>query len=162
MAVKNYWVKFGSQDPRTYTGLTPSFILFFTQAGATTAPPAITEILAGSGIYGFQYTPAQSTGIAFLIDGGSTVTSNSDRYVTGVVDPIQAVDDKIGFVADSFGSTLTDPTSLMGYVRRLQELFEGNAGFNKTTGVWDIYSRGSSVLLREKTLTNAATTVTKA
>lgn len=62
----------------------------------------------------------------------------------------------IGTPSDSFGDSTTDPTTVFGFLKRNQEFEEGNATFSKQTGVWDIYSRGSSVLLVEKTLENGA------
>lgn len=156
--MKTYWLQFGSGNPTDNTGLAPTFIQFYTQAGATVAPPGITEIFTGSGLYRFQYAPTLS--IVFVADGGALL-SNSDRYVTGVLDPIQAVDEVLGQTSDSFGSTSVDPGSAMGYLKRALEFNEGNADFQKATGVWSISSRGSSTLLRTKTLTNNITEADK-
>lgn len=160
MSAKQFGFSFGNSDPRTYTGMSPTFIYFFNMAtGATLTSPAITESFTGSGIYTFSYTPVQNTSVAYLIDGG--VSTAPFRYIANSLDPIQNIDSQIGFVADSFGATSIDPTSIMGYLRRNLEFLEGNATYNKTTGIWDIYSRGSSTLLREKTLTNSSTSNTK-
>lgn len=154
---KDYWATFGS-DPRVNTGLTPTFVIFETAGGSTLSPPSISEPLAGSGFYKFTYGPTAS--ICFLLDGGAALSS-SDRYVQGVLDPIQAVDEKVGTSADSFGSTSVDPSTIFGYVKRNLEFQEGDATFNKSSGIWDIYSRGSSTLLREKTLANSTSQVSK-
>lgn len=156
--MKNYWLVFGSGDPRTNTGLTPTFVLFYDQNGLTLAPPGITEIFAGSGMYRFQY--AATLSIAFLADGGAGLDSGS-RFVRGSLDPIQAVDNKVGTIDDSFGTTLVDPATILGFVKRLQEVLEGDQFYAKATGVWNIMSRGASTLLREKTLTNDTTQVTR-
>lgn len=157
--MKTYGIVFGTGDSRPYTGLSPTFILFFNATtGATLAPPGITETLAGSGMYSFFYGPTFS--IFFQVDGGA-ILNDSIRYVKGVLDPIQAVDEKVGTIDDSFGTTSADPTTLLGYAKRNLEFDEGNAVFDKTTGTWDIYSRGSSTLLREKILTNTTTEATK-
>ena len=156
---KRYSLAFGTGDPRLNTGLSPTLILFFNaDTGATLPAPGITEILAGSGFYQFSYGPTFS--INFLADGGAALSS-SDRYVKGVLDPIQAVDEKVGTLGDSFGSTSVDPQTVIGYLKRAQEYLEGNSNFDKSTGVWDVYSRGSSTLLVEKTLTNTTTAATK-
>jgi len=97
----------------------------------------------------------------FVCDGGA-VLSSGDRYIVGALDPIQAVDEKVGTIADSYGSTATDPTTVFGYLKRDQEILEGDAIFTKSTGVWTIYSRGSSTILRVKTLTNSTSQATKA
>jgi hypothetical protein len=156
---KQYGLKFGSGDPRINTGLTPTFLIFFSPTtGQTIAPPGISESLAGSGLYTFVYGPTSS--VEFLVDGAGSLSS-IDRYITGILDPIQAVDEKVGYTTDSYGTTNTDPTTLWGQTKRNQEFNEGNATYNKTTTLWDIYSRGSSQLLAEKTLTNTVTSATK-
>lgn len=156
--MKTYWVQFSSGDSRTGTGLTPTFVIFQTSGGSLISAPSIAEVGASTGMYSFTYGPTAP--IAFLLDGGASL-ADSVRYVSGALDPIQAVDEKVGTSADSFGTTNTDPTSIFGYVKRNLEIQEGNETFNKTTGVWDRYSRGSSTLLNEKTLTNSASTATK-
>lgn len=155
---KTYWMKFGSGDPRTNTGLAPTMVIFNAGGLTAVAGPGITETPAGSGLYSFQYGATIS--YAFLADGGAGLSSG-DRYITGVLDPVQAVDERVGVQGDSFGSTAADPTTLTGYMKRVQELLEGDALFTKSTGVWTISSRGSSTLLRSKTLTNTTTSSTK-
>lgn len=66
----------------------------------------------------------------------------------------------IGTASSSIGSTSADPTDVMGHLKRAMEVREGNAVFTKTSGIWDIKSRGGT-LLAQKTLSNAVTTVTK-
>lgn len=156
--MKSYYLKFGSGDPAAFTGLTPSLVIF--SAGGLTAAvaPGITELPTGSGLYRFDYGPTAS--IIFKADGGSSL-SNTDRYITGVLDPIQAVDERVGTTSDSFGSTSADPSTLLGYAKRVQEVLEGNAVFTKSTGTWQVYSRGSSTLLQSKTLSNTTTSATK-
>jgi hypothetical protein len=157
MSSKTYYLKFGSGSPSSFTGLTPTFTIFSAGGLTSMTPPGITEGPAGSGIYMFQYGTTQS--IVFLADGGAALSS-TDRYIVGGLDPVQAVDQTIGQPSDSFGTTLTDPTTVLGYCKRTQEFNEGNKTFVKATGIWDIYSRGSSTLLREKTLTNSVTSAT--
>ena len=184
MAAKTYWLKFGSVNPQAFTGLSPTFAIFETSAGSTTAPPGITESIAGTGLYSFSYTQSPTFSIAFLVDGdpaGVTLIP-TDRYITGVLDPVQAVDQgiatlqayavtsqisvldistRIGTTASSFGSTLVDPGDMFGYLKRNLEFEEGNATFNKSTGEWDILSRGSSTLLRVKGVVNSSGSVAK-
>lgn len=155
---KTYYAKFGTGDSANFTGLSPTFIIFSAAGLTSMAAPAITELPAGSGIYVFSYAP--TTSIGFKLDGGAALSAG-DRYVYGALDPVQAVDEKIGLTSDSFGSTSADPTTLYGYLKRNQEFHEGAALFTKSSGVWDIYSRGSSTLLVEKTLTNTTTSATK-
>ncbi len=149
--MKNYWLQFGTGDSRNYSGLGPTFVLFFNVNGSTLVPPGITEPLVGSGLYTFTYGPTMS--IAFQVDGGATLASNI-RYIAGNLDPIQLIDQQIGSTVSSIGSTSVDPGTIFGLAQRIQEFLEGNQSFNKTNGVWSIYSRGSSTLLIEKTLTD--------
>jgi hypothetical protein len=67
----------------------------------------------------------------------------------------------IGSTASSFGSTSVDPSTLFGFLKRAQEFMEGNNTYTKATGVLDFYSRGSSTLLAEKTVSDTSTTTTK-
>ncbi len=159
MATKIFELQFGTGDPRPFTGLTPTFILFYSNVdGTVLTAPGITELVAGTGQYKFQYGPTIS--ISFLADGGSGLAS-SDRYINGVLDPVLAIDQVIGQPYDSFGSTGIDPSTVIGYSKRNLEYNEGNAVFNKSTGVWDVYSRGSSTMLFEKQLANNTSQATK-
>lgn len=155
---KSYWLKFGTGDASVNTGLSPTFTIFSANGLTALSAPGITETPAGGGLYRFMYGPTLP--IIFKADGGGGLSS-ADRYIYGTLDPIQAVDEQIGYATDSYGSTAADPSTLMGYARRNQEFQEGNASFAKSTGIWSIYSRGSSTLLREKTLTNTTTTAGK-
>lgn len=156
---KNYLLRFGSGNPASFAGLSPTMTIFSMVPGGTALTgPAISELPTSTGLYTFAYAPTLP--IAFICDGGSALSS-TDRYIVGILDPIQAVDDKVGFSFDSFGNTASDPTTLLGYAKRNLEFEEGNATFDKTTGAWDIYSRGSSTLLREKLLANSSGDVTK-
>lgn len=156
---KTYYLKFGTGNPANFTGLSPTLTIFNVSQGATPlAAPGITESPALSGLYSFIYGPTIS--IIFQADGGAALAS-TDRYIIGALDPIQAVNEQVGTVSDSFGSTAADPTTLLGYAKRFLENLEGNALFTKNTGIWNILSRGSSTLLATKTLTNTTTSSTK-
>jgi len=156
---KTYGLIFTTEDPRVTTGLTPTLVQFWDMgSGATLPAPGVTEFFPGSGVYQFSYS---ATGpVYFLADGGAALP-DSTRYLEGVLDPVQSVDERLGTVADSFGSTAIDPTTAIGYLKRIQEWLEGNASFAKSTGTWTVYSRGSSTLLQTKTLTNTTSTAAK-
>lgn len=209
---KEYWLKFGTGNPESTSGLSPTFTLFGSWTGGLVSAPGITAPFPSLGLYRFEYTP--SFPIVFVADGATTGLSAANRYLTGSLDPLDLVDERlsevgttllgvgstladigltllpsmgqtlvgigntvasiglsnivdltpvltlIGTTASSIGSTGVDPGDMMGYLKRLQELQEGDADFNKTTGVWQIESRGGT-LLREKTLANTASAVTK-
>lgn len=157
--MKTYWLTFGNGNPATNTGLTPTLTIFAGIDGTTLlTPPGITEIPAASGWYRFQY--GTTFNIVFTCDGGAGLAT-ADRYISGVLDPLQVIDQRIGVPEDSFGTTLTDPSTLFGYDKRNLEFQEGNAVFDKTDGTWQVFSRGSSTLLREKTLSNTTAEATK-
>lgn len=164
--MKNYTLIFGSGNPTGNTGLSPTFIVFKSVPGGNNViPPGITEIPTSTGLYYFSYGVTAS--ISFVVDGGSTLSS-AVRYIPGALDPSDAVDEQlalitaeIGTTASSFGSTAVDPGTLYGYLKRLQELGEGNATFDKTTSVWSIYSRGSSTQLASKTFADNSGNIVK-
>lgn len=158
MANKTYYLKFGSGDPALFSGLFPTFVIFSAGGLTALAAPGITELPTASGLYQFQYGPTQA--IVFKADGGSNLAAG-DRYISATLDPIQAVDQQLGFQTDSFGSTATDPASLWGYVKRLQEFFEGDQIYTKATAILQIFNRGSTTLLRTKQLVNNTTSATK-
>lgn len=159
--MKSYLLKFGSGAPDAYSGLSPTFTVFrqgSTLPWVSVTPPGITEIAAGIGLYTFAYNATLP--VAFVADGGVALSA-SDRYITGILDPIQAVDVRVGFPGDSIGSTAIDPSTVMGYVARAQEVAEGQAFFDKTTGEWQIKTRGGTTI-QTRVLTNASGSVTKA
>lgn len=160
---KTYWITPGDSSlaPPSFSGLAPVFTQFLDGAGGTAIPPGITEAIAGTGVYSFVYGP--TIGMFFTVDWGLSVSS-SFRYTKGNLDPIQAVDEHVGGIlnnTDSYGDAVTDPTTLIGFAKRLMQFNEGNSYFDKATGVWSIFSQGSSTLLRIKDLTNTVTAATK-
>lgn len=159
--MKTYWLSFGSQDPRTYTalGASVSFIQFFDQTGQTLAPPSISEAFTGSGAYKFNYSIGYSQSIWGLVDGGITLNT-SVRYVRVQLDPVDAIDLVAGYTGSSIGSTSVLPGDLFSFIRRVNEFQEGVQTFVKNNGTWDVFSRGASTLLVQKTLTNSVSGVT--
>ena len=158
---KQFYFTFGSGDGATFTGLSPTWSLFLWNGITALAAPPVTELTAGTGIYGFQYGTTAS--IIFKIDGGATLQTASFsvyRYIYGNIDPVMAIDQSVGFSTDSYGSTNVDPATIFAQVKRNQEFNEGNKIFNKSTGVWDIYTRGSTTLIAEKNLTNTTASST--
>lgn len=93
--MKTYYVRFGNGDPRSNTGLSPTFLIFNTYGSGVT-PPGITSVIGATGIYAFQY--GTTTPIAFLIDGATSGLDATGRYVTGAIDPSDR--------ADEYGTTL--------------------------------------------------------
>ena len=100
MTPKVYYLRFGSGDCRTFTGLAPTFLIFKKFDGSAVTAPGITEPIASSGIY--QFTVAPSFSIAFLAYGNTTSIPAASAYVVGNLDPIDANDDAISIL----GTTL--------------------------------------------------------
>lgn len=92
MATRDYWLRFGSGNPASVSGLAPTFITFIDSSGGNVTPPAITEP-GSKGLYKFAFDPTQT--IAFTVDGATTGLAASDRYIAGVLD-----------AQDTFGVTL--------------------------------------------------------
>lgn len=100
---KNYTIQFGSGSPTLLAGLAPTFITFKSvPAGTNVTPPGITQIPTGTGLYYFTYGP--TTSMAFTIDGATTGLSNDIRYLSGALDPIQAVDEQLTGVGNTLGA----------------------------------------------------------
>lgn len=67
----------------------------------------------------------------------------------------------IGDTSSSFGTDISDPTTVFGFLKRAEETREGNETYVKASGVMTISSRGSSQLLATKTIAETTTQVTK-
>lgn len=123
---KNYLVVFGSGSPATNTGLAPTFTVFKTTPGGTNAtPPGITEIPTATGLYYFTYGPTNTIG--FVIDGATTGLSSSNRYVPGVLDPADAIDEQLSQVGSSMiaGFTYLGSSIMLGLTGLGQSLAFG-------------------------------------
>lgn len=143
----------GVTAPSTYTGLSPTLSLF-NWGGITALPaPGITELASGQGIYGFEWGITQA--VAFVIDGGATLTAQGvNRYIVNAIDPTMSLEKTIGYIGDSYGTQSSDPSSLAGYAARALEFNEGDKNYSTSSSIWAISSRGSSTLLRDKVLVN--------
>lgn len=101
----------GSGAPASNSGLAPTFIVFADADGNAIAPaPGITEIIASSGLYRFQYNPSFT--IFFNIDGATTGLNSSVRYVQGAISPLDYLDTSL--IAQ--GSTLVAIGTSLGAV----------------------------------------------
>lgn len=95
--MKNYLLNFASANSTLVTGLQPTMVLFaVANTGATLVAPGISEIVAGFGLYSFQW--GTTTPIAFMCDG-ATSGLGSFRYIKGMLDPADR--------ADEYGNTIT-------------------------------------------------------
>lgn len=108
--------------------------------------------LTGFGVSGFA-SGSTLTGYAVSIYAG-----NVSLYALGLT--LGTLDARIGATTSTFGDSSTDPGTIYGYLKRVQEFLEGDATFTKSTGAWAVKSRGGT-LLASKTLTNTSSAVTK-
>lgn len=158
---KLYWVRFGSANPQEFAGLSPTFISFVRNDGASLGRPSIAEIGVSTGLYGFTFAVGSTFSVGFTVDGGSSISDQSARYVTGSLDPILDVDQRVGFEYDPVGGTLIGATTIFGLVWRLRAFLEAAENFNKSTGAWTKYEYGTSTMILQRTLSNDITETTK-
>lgn len=100
--MKNYYLQFGSGDPRTYAGLSPTFLIFRLADNTSVTPPGITCVGPSTGIYTFSW--GTTTSIAFLADAATTSPGSTGRYVTGSLDPVDRMDE-VGTSLVAIGTT---------------------------------------------------------
>lgn len=67
----------------------------------------------------------------------------------------------IGDTNSLIGNNLSDPTTVFGFLKRAQETREGDETYTKASGVLDIYDRTGATLLRQQTISDTATQVTR-
>jgi hypothetical protein len=77
----DYLLQFGTGDPRTYTGLAATFLIFKDTTGNNVTPPGITEIPSSTGLYYFTW--GVTTSIYFLADAATTSPGTAGRYIAG-------------------------------------------------------------------------------
>ncbi len=94
-----------------------------------------------------------TTGVA-LGTTGIAIGTTSVSYLSGI-------DTKLGSTASVFGDSATDPVDVYGYLKRAVEFREGDADFNKNTGVWTVTDRAGLTTIASKTLANTVDNVTK-
>lgn len=112
--MKNYGVRFGSGDPRTFTGLSPTFLFFVNMAtGATVTPPSIAELFANTGVYNFSW--GTTTPIAFLVDAATTTPGANGRYVSGQLDPSDRGDEYAATMIAIGTSQISQGVSILAF-----------------------------------------------
>jgi hypothetical protein len=184
MATKDYYLVFGAGNPADNTGLTPSFTTFANNLGVATTAPGVTEIIAASGLYRFQYEAQGS--VIFVVDGdvgGLSAIPDADRYITGSLDVEDRSEDfisglgaslqaqiegfstalgaLIGATSDVIGDTSTDPSTMFGFFKRAQEMAEGDQQYTKATGVLAYTDRTGATTMASKTIVDGTSTVTR-
>lgn len=99
---KTYGLIFTNSDPRQApaTSLAPTLVIFNAIDGTVVSTPGITKPISTVGLYTFNYRP--SLAVYFLADGGAAITDNTQRYLSGILDPIQEVDEQLQFFTTTF------------------------------------------------------------
>jgi hypothetical protein len=100
-------------------------------------------------------TSAVSSGITAVALGNTILALSTSNFAGN--SSLLAL---IGDTSSSFGTEAVDPTTLFGYLKRMQEFNEGDQSFNKTSGVWTIQARNTS-LIATRTLSNSSSEVTR-
>ncbi len=113
-------------------------------AGSLDPVQKVDEQLTGQG------NTLRAIGSSLIALGNTILAQGSTSGAVGAI---------IGGLADSFGTTLTDPTTVFGYLKRLQENLEGNNVFTKSSGVWQVWSRGTTYVLGASTYPGASTQI---
>lgn len=98
-----------------------------------------------------------------LVAIGNTVLGigNTLIGISGLAVSLAGIETAIGSTASLIGDNVTDPATLYGYLKRLQNWNEGDSVYTKATGVWEVSAIGGNTLLASKTLDETLTTVTK-
>lgn len=94
-------------------------------------------------------------GVSTYAIGTTLIGFGTSTYALGL-----SIITVLGSTASAIGSTSTDPSDIFGQLKRNQEFNEGLATFAKSSGIWNIQSRGGT-LIAQRTLANTVTTVTK-
>jgi len=168
--VKTFGVVFTTDDPSAESGLVPVFDKFKTISGTSVAVPTISE-LGSDGLYYFTATLLANELIYFVMDGATTGLGGN-RYVSGMLDPADAIDVQttnfsstmtavLGATTSAIGDDSTAPADMWGYLMRLREWLEGDGEYNKATGAWTQKNIAGTTTLSTKTLADGATIVSK-
>lgn len=146
---------------------TPSFPIYFQVDGATTGLGAnrfitgtlgnvdqIDDIVAQTG------ATMQAIGATILqgqVNLGSTLVAIGNTSITGIAGLITSV----GSTASLIGTDVVNPGTLYGYLKRAQEIGEGDSTYVKASGVLTMTDRTGATTLAVKTLADSGSEVTK-
>lgn len=137
-----------------------AFVLDGATSGLAFADRYVTGVLDPFDNFGTTLVAIGNTAIALGVTNVAIGISNIALGVSSIAQGIAGAS-LIGTTASSFGTNSVDPTTVFGFLKRALETREGNETYVKTTGILDVYSRGSSQLLAEKTITDSTSTTTK-
>ena len=134
----------------------------FDQFGVTLVAIGNSQIAQGVSILA-QGVSLAAQGVSLTAQGVSLFAFGASIYAQGVSCVARDVSlaALVGDTSSSFGTNLADPTTIFGFLKRAQETREGNETYTKASGILDMYSRGSSQLLAEKTISDSISSTTK-
>jgi len=95
----------------------------------------------------------------------STIITNDAAFggsFSGLASTLSTLSSFVGTTASAFGDSSTQPATLFGFMKRVQENLEGDSTYVKGTGVWTVTDRAGLTTIATKTITDSGSTVTKA
>lgn len=110
---------------------------------------------------GNTLTAALPAGLGGTLTTIGTNVSNMGLTLIGLGNSSISAFSLLGSASSSFGNTMTDPSTVFGFLMRTQELFEGDQVYTKSGGLFQMFNRGSSTMLRQKTISDSASSTTK-
>lgn len=144
-----------------YFNWTPTTAIAFLADAATTSPGTTDRYIVGSLDPNDRCDEYATTLIAqgvtitaigtTLIGIGTSLTSASSSGISG-----------IGTPSSLMGDSVSMPTDLFGYLRRVDALLEGRENYNKATSILTKYDLTGATTLSSQTITNSASAVVKA
>ncbi len=159
----------GVLDPYDTFGVTLNAIgVTLVAQGSTLVGMGTTMIAQGSTVVaignsltnqGSTLVAIGNTAIATEIAQGVTIIAMGATLV-GYGTSLAALATLVGTTTDLVGNSSVDPTSVFAFLKRAQEIGEGNETYVKATGALTMYSRGST-LLATKAIADNSTQTTK-
>jgi hypothetical protein len=149
---------------------TIAFVLDGATTGLATSERYIAGVFDPQDMFGASLTgigvSVAAIGVSLNALGASVIAFGASLGAIGTSviamgNTLSALNTNVGTTSSSFGSTAVDPTTVMGFLMRSMEVQEGNQNYAKASGVLSIYSRGSSTLLRSKTIADSTSETTK-
>ncbi len=148
---KQYTLQFGTGDPRTFTGLNATFLIFKdTVAGSNVTPPGITEVPSATGLYYFTW--GTTSPITFLADAATTSPGTSNRYIAGSLDPADRIDE-VGTTLVAIGNSLTSLGASSVGLLNMGVTLVGIGNTSIALGISN-FALGTSIYALEQTLSS--------
>ena len=131
--------------------------------GTTTVALGTTTVALGTTAVSW----GSATGSTLVAQGSTVVAIGNTLAAIGTTlsftgnSLLGQINSKLGTTSSVFGDSVTDPSDLFGYLKRIQELMEGNQTYTKGSGSWLLQARGGLTTLITKTIAQSASLVTR-